>query len=113
MATAAPPAAAAPPLSRAAANRAAFADGVRILLATWPLLQLAVTNEWGGPESTAKAEWLNEVILEVFDTSTAAGRGDEARTRARGTASMRSDAAAWRGTGPHALSGGRAQDGAV
>lgn len=101
MATAATTVAVAPPLSRAAANRAAFADGVRVLLATWPLLQLAVTNEWGGPESAAKAEWLNEVILEVFDTSTAASRGRCTNP------SMRTDASAWGGRG-RMLSDGRA-----
>ena len=54
--------------SRAAVHKAAFAEGVRLVLSTWPLLVLAVANEWGGPDSAAKAEWLGDVVVELFDT---------------------------------------------
>jgi pre-rRNA-processing protein TSR2 len=72
--------------SRAAANKAAFAEGVGLVLGTWPLLALAVENEWGGPDSAAKAAWLGDVIVEVFDTSALLGHGGrgESGSTARG-----------------------------
>ncbi|KDQ24777.1 hypothetical protein PLEOSDRAFT_1107708 [Pleurotus ostreatus PC15] len=47
-----------------------LARGVIARLSTWPALQLAVSNSWGGPQSTEKRTWVASVIVDTFeDTS--------------------------------------------
>jgi pre-rRNA-processing protein TSR2 len=49
-----------------------FARGVLALLESWDVLRLAISEGWGGPESYAKRTWLASVIVDEFDTSSAA-----------------------------------------
>lgn len=48
------------------AYRGEFEEGVRLLLSKWTALQLAVENQWGGRDSTDKAEDAYSEILEWF-----------------------------------------------
>ncbi|XP_041129776.1 pre-rRNA-processing protein TSR2 homolog [Polyodon spathula] len=43
-----------------------FADGVRAVLGTWPVLQIAVENGFGGAFSQQKAEWMVDAVQEYF-----------------------------------------------
>ncbi|XP_004606536.1 pre-rRNA-processing protein TSR2 homolog isoform X1 [Sorex araneus] len=45
---------------------ALFAAGVRAALETWPALQIAVENGFGGVHSQEKAVWLGDAIEEYF-----------------------------------------------
>ncbi|KAJ1984067.1 rRNA accumulation- protein [Dimargaris cristalligena] len=44
-------------------NRVAFNDGMTILLTSWPVLKSAVDEDWGGPESSAKRDWLIDTLV--------------------------------------------------
>ncbi len=45
-----------------------FARGVLALLDLWPALTIAVTEQWGGPESLEKKTWLASTIIDEFET---------------------------------------------
>ncbi|KAG8964236.1 hypothetical protein FRC03_002066 [Tulasnella sp. 419] len=45
-----------------------FARGVIAILETWPVLRLAVDNQWGGPESPAKRTWMASEIVDAFES---------------------------------------------
>ena len=48
-----------------------FELAVSLYLAAWPALTLAVTNEWGGPDSSEKRDWLAGVLADhVTDNPT-------------------------------------------
>jgi pre-rRNA-processing protein TSR2 len=55
-------------------NKSNFVEGTAIILSTWTALRIAVQNEFGGPDSQAKADWLVQAIVEHFD---AEGKGVE------------------------------------
>jgi len=50
-------------------NKAAFTEGIHLALSTWTVLTLAVEEEFGGPDSREKAEWLVGVVISIFETS--------------------------------------------
>jgi pre-rRNA-processing protein TSR2 len=45
-----------------------FARGVIALLDLWPALTIAVTEQWGGPDSLAKKTWLASIIIDEFES---------------------------------------------
>ncbi|XP_034027709.1 pre-rRNA-processing protein TSR2 homolog [Thalassophryne amazonica] len=47
-------------------SREPFADGVRAVLHTWPVLQIAVDNGFGGVYSQQKADWMVDVVQNYF-----------------------------------------------
>lgn len=46
--------------------RPAFEEGTRLLFAKWTALSLAVENQWGGPSSSEKAQWLLQETIQWF-----------------------------------------------
>lgn len=49
-----------------ASAREAFLHAVTVLLSTWPVLQIAVDNGFGGAHSQQKAEWMVDVVQKYF-----------------------------------------------
>ncbi|XP_061691261.1 pre-rRNA-processing protein TSR2 homolog [Syngnathoides biaculeatus] len=47
-------------------SRALFTDGVRAALHTWPVLQIALDNGFGGVYGQQKADWLVDVVQQYF-----------------------------------------------
>jgi hypothetical protein len=56
-------------------HRPFFEEGVKLLLQRWTGLCLAIENEWGGPSSKEKAEFLYQDVLTWFYR----GKGAEPR----------------------------------
>lgn len=60
-------------LARAAANgrkesrKAQFELGITLALFFWPSLSLAVTNQWGGPDSAEKREWFAQTTIDLLN----------------------------------------------
>ncbi|KAI0395530.1 Pre-rRNA-processing protein TSR2-domain-containing protein [Xylariaceae sp. FL0594] len=48
------------------ARQAQFEQGVAISLHLWQSLTIAVQNNWGGPDSSDKRDWLAGVIVDMF-----------------------------------------------
>ncbi|KAF6982664.1 hypothetical protein CFC21_001027 [Triticum aestivum] len=48
---------------------AALQEGIGLVFGRWTALQMAVENEWGGPDSRAKADQLAASILSWFTNS--------------------------------------------
>ncbi|KAF5898116.1 pre-rRNA-processing protein TSR2, partial [Clarias magur] len=46
--------------------RAVFSEAVRAVLETWPVLQIAVDNGFGGVYSQQKADWLVDAVQQYF-----------------------------------------------
>ena len=46
--------------------QAQFDLAIAIILSDWPALTLAVQNQWGGPDSADKRDWLAGVISDLF-----------------------------------------------
>ncbi|XP_054623683.1 pre-rRNA-processing protein TSR2 homolog [Dunckerocampus dactyliophorus] len=46
--------------------RAVFTDGVRVVLHSWPVLQIAVDNGFGGVYGQQKADWMVDVVQQYF-----------------------------------------------
>ncbi|CAL8279045.1 unnamed protein product [Boreogadus saida] len=46
--------------------REVFMNAVRVLLSTWPVLQIAVDNGFGGAFGQQKAEWMIDVVGKYF-----------------------------------------------
>jgi pre-rRNA-processing protein TSR2 len=44
-----------------------FARGVISVLKLWSVLRLAVDQQWGGPESTAKRTWMASALVDAFE----------------------------------------------
>ncbi|KAF8972925.1 Pre-rRNA-processing protein TSR2-domain-containing protein [Flammula alnicola] len=44
-----------------------FARGVIARLAIWTTLRIAVQENWGGPDASAKRTWLASVIVDAFE----------------------------------------------
>ncbi|KAK6466707.1 pre-rRNA-processing protein TSR2-like protein [Huso huso] len=47
-------------------TRELFAGGIRAVLGTWPALQIAVENGFGGAFSQQKAEWMVDAVQQYF-----------------------------------------------
>ncbi|XP_041955179.1 pre-rRNA-processing protein TSR2 homolog isoform X1 [Alosa sapidissima] len=47
-------------------TREVFTEGVRAVLETWPVLQIAVDNGFGGVYSQQKAEWMVDAVQQYF-----------------------------------------------
>ncbi|WRT63893.1 uncharacterized protein IL334_000819 [Kwoniella shivajii] len=45
-----------------------FARGTLALLDLWPALTIAVNEQWGGTESSAKKTWLASTLIDEFET---------------------------------------------
>ncbi|KAJ1734079.1 rRNA accumulation- protein [Coemansia biformis] len=55
------------PQAKVHANKEAFIEGVDHILSKWTALELAVHNEWGGPDAREKREDVVDEIVEYFD----------------------------------------------
>ncbi|XP_043101922.1 pre-rRNA-processing protein TSR2 homolog [Puntigrus tetrazona] len=47
-------------------TREVFGEAVRAVLETWPVLQIAVDNGFGGAYSQQKAEWMADALQQYF-----------------------------------------------
>ncbi|XP_048065227.1 pre-rRNA-processing protein TSR2 homolog [Megalobrama amblycephala] len=50
----------------ASSTRELFSEAVRAVLETWPVLQIAVDNGFGGAYSQQKAEWMVDALQQYF-----------------------------------------------
>ncbi|XP_057213077.1 pre-rRNA-processing protein TSR2 homolog [Triplophysa rosa] len=48
-------------------TRELFREAVRAVLETWPVLQIAVDNGFGGAHSQQKADWMVDVLQQYFN----------------------------------------------
>ncbi|KAM4664210.1 pre-rRNA-processing protein TSR2 homolog [Discoglossus pictus] len=55
--------------ARRADSRGLFGEAVRAVLGSWPVLQIAVENGFGGPHSQEKAEWMVGAVEQYFQTN--------------------------------------------
>ncbi|XP_022619650.1 pre-rRNA-processing protein TSR2 homolog [Seriola dumerili] len=53
-------------MAASAASRELFTEGVRAVLHTWPVLQIAVDNGFGGVYGQQKADWMVDVVQQYF-----------------------------------------------
>ncbi|KAM7411141.1 hypothetical protein PAMA_021225 [Pampus argenteus] len=53
-------------MAASAASRELFTEGVRAVLSSWPVLQIAVDNGFGGVYGQQKADWLVDVVQQYF-----------------------------------------------
>ncbi|CAN9515287.1 unnamed protein product [Ophioblennius macclurei] len=53
-------------MAASAAPRELFTEGVRAVLSTWPVLQIAVDNGFGGVYGEQKADWMVGVVQQYF-----------------------------------------------
>ncbi|KAM9344430.1 pre-rRNA-processing protein TSR2 homolog isoform 1-T1 [Pholidichthys leucotaenia] len=53
-------------MAASSASRELFSEGVRVVLHTWPVLQIAVDNGFGGVHSQQKADWMVDVVQQYF-----------------------------------------------
>ncbi|KAK6506653.1 hypothetical protein TWF481_005112 [Arthrobotrys musiformis] len=72
--TAAPPQNTTTPLTPA--QTPYFENGMTILLNTWPALSMAVENEFGGPDSADKRDWLCGAVADLFTSDPATDAED-------------------------------------
>ncbi|PVU96057.1 hypothetical protein BB559_002509 [Furculomyces boomerangus] len=47
-------------------NKEAFIEGADHIFASWTALELAVQQQWGGPDSQEKRDWMVDVVVEEF-----------------------------------------------
>ncbi|XP_063287513.1 pre-rRNA-processing protein TSR2 homolog [Pelobates fuscus] len=52
-----------------AGSRGLFGEAVRAVLGSWPVLQIAVENGFGGAHSQEKAEWMVGAVQQYFQTN--------------------------------------------
>lgn len=52
----------------ASPDLALFARGTIALFTLWPALRLAVSEEWGGPESADKRTWMISEVVDYFES---------------------------------------------
>ena len=48
------------------AAQAKFTHAVALIIHSWNSLDIAVQNEWGGPDSADKRDWLGGVVVDMF-----------------------------------------------
>ncbi|XP_068189341.1 pre-rRNA-processing protein TSR2 homolog isoform X2 [Antennarius striatus] len=53
-------------MAASAASRELFAKGVQAVLQSWPVLQIAVDNGFGGVYGQQKADWMVDVVQQYF-----------------------------------------------
>ncbi|KAK2850948.1 hypothetical protein Q5P01_007224 [Channa striata] len=53
-------------MAASAVSRELFTEGVRAVLHSWPVLQIAVDNGFGGVYGQQKAEWMVDVVQQYF-----------------------------------------------
>ncbi|XP_018542991.1 pre-rRNA-processing protein TSR2 homolog [Lates calcarifer] len=53
-------------MAASAASRELFTEGVRAVLHSWPVLQIAVDNGFGGVYGQQKADWMVDVVQQYF-----------------------------------------------
>ncbi|XP_054878159.1 pre-rRNA-processing protein TSR2 homolog isoform X2 [Poeciliopsis prolifica] len=53
-------------MAASAASRELFTEGVRAVLQTWPVIQIAVDNGFGGVYGQQKADWMVDVVQQYF-----------------------------------------------
>ncbi|CAH02172.1 Tsr2p [Kluyveromyces lactis] len=49
-------------------QQARFELGVSMMIYKWNALDVAVVNQWGGPESAEKRDWVTSIIVDLFKT---------------------------------------------
>ncbi|KAI9298642.1 hypothetical protein K502DRAFT_299272 [Neoconidiobolus thromboides FSU 785] len=49
-------------------NELLFREGLEIIFNLWESLKLAIRNEWGGPDSKEKRDWMLDIIVAEFRT---------------------------------------------
>ncbi|XBW36872.1 hypothetical protein QEN19_002451 [Hanseniaspora menglaensis] len=47
-------------------QQARFELGVSMWVHRWEILETAVQNSWGGPESSDKRDWITKIIIDLF-----------------------------------------------
>ncbi|AMD22132.1 HGL208Cp [Eremothecium sinecaudum] len=47
-------------------QQARFELGVAMMVYKWDALDIAVENQWGGPESAEKRDWISGIVVELF-----------------------------------------------
>ncbi|KAG9477731.1 hypothetical protein GDO78_012967 [Eleutherodactylus coqui] len=55
--------------ARSSDSRAVFYEAVQAVLGSWPVLQIAVENGFGGPHVQEKAQWMVGAVQEYFYTN--------------------------------------------
>ncbi|MED6291420.1 hypothetical protein CHARACLAT_023372, partial [Characodon lateralis] len=53
-------------MAASTASRELFTEGVRAVLQSWPVLQIAVDNGFGGVYGQQKADWMVDVVQQYF-----------------------------------------------
>ena len=46
--------------------QAKFTHATALILHSWSALDIAVQNEWAGPDSSSKRDWLGGVVVDLF-----------------------------------------------
>ncbi|KAG8991058.1 hypothetical protein FRB93_002947 [Tulasnella sp. JGI-2019a] len=46
-----------------------FARGLIAILTTWPVLRIAISENWGGPDSLKKRTWMASELVDLFEAS--------------------------------------------
>lgn len=49
-------------------QQARFELGVSMMIYKWDALDVAVENQWGGPDSAEKRDWITAIIVDLFKT---------------------------------------------
>ncbi|XP_069604300.1 pre-rRNA-processing protein TSR2 homolog [Ranitomeya imitator] len=55
--------------ARSVDSRGVFYEAVQAVLGSWPVLQIAVENGFGGPHVQEKAQWMVGAVYEYFHTN--------------------------------------------
>ncbi|XP_073397071.1 pre-rRNA-processing protein TSR2 homolog [Dendrobates tinctorius] len=55
--------------ARSLDSRGVFYEAVQAVLGSWPVLQIAVENGFGGPHVQEKAQWMVGAVYEYFHTN--------------------------------------------
>ncbi|NP_001089467.1 uncharacterized protein LOC734518 [Xenopus laevis] len=50
-------------------SRGLFSEAIKAVLGSWPVLQIAVENGFGGSHSQEKAEWMADAIDQYFNSN--------------------------------------------
>lgn len=54
-------------LSNICPEQSTFDSGIWYTLSLWPALSVAVSNNWGGPDSAGKRDWFAGAVSDLFD----------------------------------------------
>ncbi|KAL6946981.1 hypothetical protein ACO0QE_001838 [Hanseniaspora vineae] len=50
-------------------QQANFELGVSMMIYKWDALDVAVSNNWGGPDSAEKRDWISTIVIELFQNN--------------------------------------------